>query len=275
MDSHARERFAELVGSPSRTYSLAEAALLVAAEEKPNINVDHYLGRIHRLAEEARLRVEEPASELEQIEALNRFLYVEKGFCGTRRPSHDPRNSLLDEVLDRRRGLPISLAIVYMEVAVQLGLDVQGVSFPSHFLCKHVGRDEIIIDPHSGRVLTRDDCEARLRKASGERAVLGCEVLRPAEPREILARLLRNLKHAYLRTKCFERALACCDRILLLVPSRPLELRDRGVLYQKLECFGSALADFERFLELAPHDPAADTVRRGLFDLRRQAAHIH
>ncbi len=274
MDSGARERFAELVRSPSRIRNLAEAALLVAAEEKPDVNVDRYLGQLGLLAEEARPQVGCSDSELGRIEALNRFLYVEKGFRGSRRPTHDPRNSLLDEVLDRRTGLPITLAIVYMDVAVRLGLDVRGVSFPAHFLCKHVGRDEIIIDPLTGEVLRREDCRVRLHEALGCEADLE-ESLRPAEPREIVARLLRNLKHVYFRQGRFENALACSDRILILTPDRALEIRDRGVLYQKLECFGAALADLERFLELAPHDPSAGPVRRGITDLRRRAAQIH
>ena len=274
MNSGARERFAELVRSPSGIRNLAEAALLVAAEEKPEVNVDHYLARLGLLAEEARPHVGCSDSELGRIEALNRFLYVEKGFCGSRRPTHDPRNSLLDEVLDRRTGLPITLAIIYMEVAVRLGLDVRGVSFPAHFLCKHVGRHEIIIDPLSGHVLTREDCRVRLHNALGHEAGLE-ESLRPAEPREIVARLLRNLKHVYFHQGRFENALACSDRILILTPDRALEIRDRGLLYQKLECFGAALTDLERFLELAPHDPSADPVRRGIFDLRRRAAQIH
>ena len=275
MASAVRERFADLVRSPSGACSLAEAALLIAAEEKPGLDVDRYLAQLKALADEVRPRIEGGGSARERIESLNRFLYAEKRFSGSRNSYHDIRNSFLDDVLDRRTGLPITLAIVYIEVAAGVGLDVRGVSFPAHFLCKHTGQDEIIIDPFAGRILTFEDCEAKLRVALGRGAVLEPERLRTAEPREILARLLRNLKHVHLRASRFEKALACCDRILLVTPDVPREFRDRGVLYRELECFRAALGDFERFLELAPHDPSADAIRRGLAELRRQAAQIH
>ena len=162
-----------------------------------------------------------------------------------------------------------------MEVARRLGLDVRGVCFPAHFLCKLPRGQEIIIDPFDGEILTRDDCEVRLRQALGERAVLGANHLRAAGSTEILARLLGNLKHVYVGRSDFERSLACCDRILMLEPDSPTELRDRGVLYQKLECFAAARADFERFLQLAPNHPSAAAIRASLVDLLPRARQIH
>ncbi len=254
---------------------LAEAALLVAAEEKPSLDVPYYLGQLDTLAEDAKAWVPAEPSDLEQIQGLNWFLYSEEGFSGNRKSYYDPRNSFLDEVLERRTGLPITLGIVYMEVARRLGLEVHGICFPAHFLCKLSRGQEIIIDPFDGQVLTRDDCELRLRQTLGARAVLEPSHLRAAQPREILARLLGNLKHVYLGRSDFERTLVCCDRILMLAPDSPTELRDRGSLYQKLECFAAARTDFERFLQLAPNDPSADAVRESLVDLLQRTRQIH
>ncbi len=275
MTSGARKRFAALVSGSEDRIDLAEAALLIAAEEKPGLDVPYHLGQLDTLAGDAKGAVEGAGSDLERLRGLNRFLYSEEGFSGNRKSYYDPRNSFLDEVLERRTGLPITLGIVYTEVARRLGLEVHGVCFPAHFLCKLSRGQEIIIDPFDGEILTRADCEVRLRQALGERAVLEAGHLRDARPREILARLLGNLKHVYVARSDLERSLACCDRILMLTPDSPTELRDRGVLYQKLECFAGARADFERFLQLAPNDPSADAVRGSLVDLLQRTRQIH
>ncbi len=275
MSSDARERFAALVGGSEDRIDLAEAALLIAAEEKPGLDVPYYLGQLDTLAGDAKGWVERARSDLERLQELNRFLYSEEGFSGNRKSYYDPRNSFLDEVLERRTGLPITLGIMYTEVARRLGLEVHGVCFPAHFLCKLSRGQEIIIDPFDGEILTRADCEVRLRQALGKRAVLESGHLRNARPREILARLLGNLKHVYVARSNLERSLTCCDRILMLRPDSPMELRDRGVLYQKLECFAAARADFERFLQLAPNDPSADAVRGSLVDLHQRTRQIH
>ncbi len=179
-------------------------------------------------------------------------------------------------MLDRCAGIPITLSLVYIEVARRAGIDVDGIGFPGHFLVKHGARDSIVVDAFGGTVLTREECQSRLA------AVLGAGVrlepalhLRAATPREILARLLGNLKLIYLRTADFGRALACCERILLIAPDAPLELRDRGLVYERLECFGAAAADLERFLELAPDDESAPAVRERLHALHPRARLLH
>jgi regulator of sirC expression with transglutaminase-like and TPR domain len=270
--SEARRQFAAVAARPDDRIDLAEAALLIAWEEYPKLELDAYLRRLDELAAAARRRVRPGSPAAEQIAQLNEFMFVERGFAGNSDNYYDPRNSYLNEVLDRRTGIPISLSVVYSEVAQRLDLPVYGVSFPGHFLVKHVGTPEIIVDPFFGVVITQQECAQRLHGIYGPRARFEPRLLHPAGPREILVRMLWNLKQVYVDTADFDRALACVDRILLLQPDEPRELRDRGILYQRLECYAAALRDFQRYLRLAPDDKGADLIREGLPDLQRQAA---
>jgi regulator of sirC expression with transglutaminase-like and TPR domain len=206
---------------------------------------------------------------------LTRFLFAEKGFVGNQADYYDRRNSFLNEVLDRRTGIPITLALVYREVGRRAGLAIHGVGFPGHFLAKVDGQPEIIIDPFFGAVLDESQCHERLREVLGKDAPFDKRYLRAATTREILVRMLNNLKHIYLNAKELERALSCCERILLLTPDNQHELRDRGLLYLQLECYGAAQRDLETFLQLAPDDEHADTIRQSLIEIRRHTVQIH
>lgn len=272
--SDARKRFAELALGPDDRIDLAEAALLIAQEEYPSLDIAAYVGRLDDLAAAAAAEVLPGLAPAEQIARLNHFLFVDCGFAGNSEHYYDPRNSFLNDVLDRRTGIPITLSLVYSEVAQRLDLPVYGVSFPGHFLAKYIGEPEIIIDPFFGTVISTDECAQRLRGIYGDDALLDQRLLRPATAREILARMLSNLKQVYVQKSDFERALACVDRILLLAPDTPRELRDRGIIYQRLECFAAALQDFERYLRLAPDDDAAQLIRDLLPELQRQAAQL-
>jgi regulator of sirC expression with transglutaminase-like and TPR domain len=176
-------------------------------------------------------------------------------------------------VLDRRRGIPISLSLVYTEIGMRLGLPIVGVGFPGHFLVKWLA-PEVLVDAFHGKVISREDCAERLRASFGPEAALDERMLAPASPREILTRWLRNLKHNYLGSGDLARALAAVDRILIIAPDEAPELRDRGILYHRLECYAAALADFERYLALAPNDLMAGEIRSRLPELRREAARL-
>jgi regulator of sirC expression with transglutaminase-like and TPR domain len=272
----ARDRFAALCARPDGVIDLLEAALCVAGEEYPGLDVDAYLARFERLARAAGARLAGAESTPERVDRLNRFLFEEEGFAGNREQYEDPRNSFLNDVLDRKTGIPITLSLVYMEVGRRIGLDVRGIGFPGHFLVKSVGAPEIVIDAFHGRVLSLDDCQALLIGILGRHVALEPGVhLRAATPREILVRLLSNLKRIYLRREDLGRALACCDRILLLAPDAPLEVRDRGMIYEQLDCFSAALLDLQRYLDLAPDDGMAPAVRERLAALRLKAARLH
>jgi len=271
-----RDRFAALAQLPDARIDLAEAALWVAAEEYEDLDVAAYLERLDALAADAVPFVEARVSPEEQIVELNDYLFTGRGFTGNREHYQDPRNSFLNEVLDRRLGLPITLSIVYMEVAGRLGLPVRGIGFPGHFLTQLEGAPEIVIDAFFGRVLSAEDCAERLRTVLGPEAALVPEVhLRAVTPKEILARLLSNLKQVYARSADWVRALACCDRILLLAPEAAEELRDRGLVYERLACFTAAAADLERALELTPDAEASAMLRDRIEALRRCAGPLH
>jgi regulator of sirC expression with transglutaminase-like and TPR domain len=271
--NEARARFATLVAPSVPHIPLAEAALWIARGEYPDLDVESYLDRLDALAEGARARVSHCPPE-EAIARYNHFLFRENGFTGNREDYEDPRNSFLNDVLDRRLGIPITLSLVYTEVGARAGLPVLGVGFPAHFLVKWVVPFEVLIDPFGGTVISREECEQLLKSTYGPDACLEERMLEPATPREILARMLRNLKHGYLGRGELEQALGAVDRIVLVAPDDATELRDRGILHYRLECFAAALADFERYLELAPGDAMAGEIRARLPELRREAARL-
>lgn len=275
MISDPRVRFTRLARLPDDEIDLATAALLIAAEEYPDLDVDVYLAQLDDLAREGRGPIAGARTDAERASALTHFLCVEKGFVGNQDDYYDRRNSFLNEVLDRRSGIPITLALVYSEVGRRLGLAICGVGFPGHFLVKMETRPEIVIDPFFGVVLDESQCRKRLQEVLGGNAPFDRRYLRAATTRETLVRILNNLKRIYLGAKELEQALSCSERILLLAPDNPFELRDRGLLYLQLECYGAAQADLERFLQLAPDDEHADTIRQSLIEARRHVVQIH
>lgn len=275
MSPDPRARFAELAALPDDQIDLAKAALLIAAEAYPRLEIDVYLARLNALAQECRSRLEGAQTDEERASALTRFLAVEKGFVGNQEDYYDRRNSFLNEVLDRRTGIPITLALVYTEVGRRLGLQMRGVGFPGHFLAKVESRTEVIIDPFFGTILNESQCHERLQEVMGKDAAFDRRYLRASTPREILVRMLNNLKHIHLDAKELEQALSCCERILLLTPDNVFELRDRGLLYLQLECYAAAAADLERFLQLAPDNEHADTIRQSLVEVRRHNVQLH
>ena len=269
--AEAREQFLRIARLPDERIDLAEAALWVAAEQYEGLDVPGYLARLADFAERARPSVSGAETLAQRIAALNRFLYDEQSFRGNRSDYYDARNSFLNEVIDRRTGIPLTLAVVYLSVAARLGLPVHGVGFPGHFLLKCAAPDEIVIDPFEGTLLTRADCEARWRATLGAETPFDARALEPAPARQTLARLVGNLKQIFLAQQDWPRALACVERILALEPDAPLELRDRGLLYARLECWSAAAADLRHFLALAPNDPTADGVRQQLVELIRSS----
>jgi regulator of sirC expression with transglutaminase-like and TPR domain len=213
----------------------------------------------------------------ERVDALNHFVFVEQGFRGNRDNYYDPANSYLNHVLDHRTGIPITLSVVYTEIGQRLGLPLFGVGFPGHFLVKYVGAErEILVDPFFGTRLSAEQCEDRLRTMYGPAARLEPSLLRPASPKEIVARILRNLKNVYAQREDWSRTLACLDRILLIEPGSPLELRDRGLTYYRLECFAPALADLQQYLESGPEeDQTTASVRALIPTLQRAVSQLN
>jgi regulator of sirC expression with transglutaminase-like and TPR domain len=242
---------------------IVPAGLAIARLEYPALDPRPYLDQVERMGDAAanRLRGVRAASS-EAITALNEYLFEEEGFVGNRETYDDPRNSFLNEVLDRRTGIPISLAVIYLEVARRAGLDVAGVNFPGHFLLRAAGPvvgDELIIDPyHGGALLSEFDCRQLLRHHVGDDAAFDSSLMAPATRLDIVVRMLVNLKRLYVRMRSFPQARFVSTLLLAVDPSAVSELRDRGLLAYHLEDFASALRDLEEYLRLSPQEAEAE-----------------
>lgn len=266
MPSRARERFTELVSGSEEDLNLAEAALLIAQEEQPELDVAAYLGRLDALAASVRSRLSGAPSFADIIQALNTVLFQEEGLAGNQTDYHDPRNSFLNEVLDRKLGIPITLSLVYIEVGNRLGVPLVGVGFPGHFVVKYEGPDgETVLDPfQGGSTVSQEQMEDKLRTMYGPQNPFISQLpklLAPVGKKAILLRMLRNLKQIYTQKEDFERALSVVERILLVAPDHPVEVRDRGALHHRMGHQQLAVRDFQRYLQLAPKADDAKAVR--------------
>jgi regulator of sirC expression with transglutaminase-like and TPR domain len=271
----ARERFLEVVRGTDDEIDLAEAALWIAAESVPDVNVAEYCQRLDELAEAVRQRIESCRDDRHRVSVLNEFLFHERGFRGNPENYYDPRNSYLNDVLDRTTGIPITLSIIWIAVARRLGMDARGIGFPGHFLAMLDSAPPILIDAFSGRLVDEAECRKRLRDDAGANVPFDSSMLVPATSRQILARVLRNLKQIHMQGARLWDALSCADRILALEPDEPVEVRDRGLLYRALECWSPAISDLERFLELMPEANEADQIRKVLTNLKTRTTTLH
>jgi regulator of sirC expression with transglutaminase-like and TPR domain len=272
------ERFAELV--TREQFNLAEACLLIAEDQYPALDVAACVAKLDAMAATVRGRLAADAAAEQKVAALNHHLFGELGFCGNADAYYDPRNSYLNEVLERRTGIPITLSIVYLEVGRRLGLQVQGVSFPGHFLVKlRLKRGSLVLDPFTGgEACSEPELRARLGQALASERPERLDLqryLEPATPREIVARVLRNLKGIYVKSGKLERALAVMHRMLLVVPESAEELRDRGLVHAELECFRPALADLQNYLRRRPDAPDASDIHAKVVELRAAASRLH
>ena len=280
MANPALERLHELVRGPDQDLDLAEAALLLAKSEYPALDIPAYLAQLDDLA--ARLRERLPGSaDLEQrLVSLNEFLFEELGFSGNTDNYYDPRNSFLNEVLDRKLGIPITLCILYMEIGRRVGLELEGVSFPGHFLVKFATDEgDVVLDPFAGGVpLTEEELVDRLEETYGQHRINNSslpQLLAAASKRDILVRMLRNLKVIYLHHERFEKALEVINQILLISPELAEEVRERGELYERLECHRSALLDYQRYLRLEPQAPDLADIRNRIIALEPTAQRLN
>ena len=242
---------------------LLPAALAIARVEYPALEAQPYIERIEAMGAKAAGRLSElSVHSSEAITAFNEYLYEEEGFVGNRARYEDPRNSFLNEVIDRRTGIPLTLAVIYLEVARRAGLTITGVNFPGHFLLRSVPgavNQELIIDPfHGGALLSEVDCRQLLRNHLGDDAAFDASLLAPATRHDIIVRMLVNLKRLYVRMRSFPQARFVSTLLLSADPSATSELRDRGLLAYHLEDFSSALKDLEEYLRLSPNEEQGD-----------------
>jgi regulator of sirC expression with transglutaminase-like and TPR domain len=254
---------------------LTESALALAQDAYPDLDVQGTLAEIDALVVRLRRRIPEGADIAQRLSALNRFFFRELGFSANLNDYYDPDNSHLNVVLKKRRGIPISLAVVYLEMAEQVGLPVKGVSFPGHFLLRATIPDgEVMMDPTTGESLSEsrmvEMLEPYLDRGGESLASTLHALLQPATAREIVARMLRNLKAIYLQTERWQRLLAVQQRLVILLPENIEEVRDRGFAYARLDYLRPALEDLERYLQHEPDAADATVVESQLAELRQR-----
>jgi regulator of sirC expression with transglutaminase-like and TPR domain len=263
----ARDRFAAVVACDP--IPLDEAALAIAAEEYPRLDPAAELDRLDALAARVVARAPPPARAASLLRALREVLAGEVGLHGSAADYEDPRSSFLNEVLDRKVGLPITLSLVYMEVGRRAGIALDGIGLPGHFVTRYLSPSgaEVFVDAfHGGEMLSADDCLVRFRARTGrdlDRRLLG-----PATPRQIVLRMLGNLRRLYAARSDDVRAWWVLDRILLTAPSQLAALRDRGLAAARLGASAAAARDLEAYLSRAPDAQDADAVRMELAGLR-------
>ena len=283
------EGFSALLARDGERLALARACLQVAEDAYPGLDVEGYLGEIERFAHRLGARLPAAAAGEDRVIALNEFLFGDLGFSGNTRNYYDPRNSYLNEVLDRRTGIPLTLSVLYMEIGRHIGLAFEGVSFPGHFLVRLALRGgTLVLDPFSGGApQSEDELRERLKRVIPAGIGVGepggvpvadlplDHFLEPASNRQILARLLRNLKGVYRERDQPERLLAVLNRMLVVAPEAAAELRDRGLVYQRLECWRPALKDLSEYLEREPEAPDVEDIRAKVVQLARSCAYLN
>src|SRR5271157_1604976 len=260
--------FARYLARPEEEIRLDEAALLLARTEYPALDLPAQLARLDALA--ARAECDPGQSPHANIASLNRLLFEEENFAGNEEKD-DPRNSYLNDVLDRKKGIPITLSIVYQEVARRCGLPVVGVGFPGHFLAKYIAASgEILLDPyHRGAILSLQDCERKLKAQFGEEAEFRPSFLVVSSAKQTLTRMLNNLKGCFFRRKDFPKVLMMIEMALAVDPTSRQEIHDRGMIYFLLRRYGKAMADLRSYLNVSPpDDPQIRDVRTMMHRIR-------
>jgi regulator of sirC expression with transglutaminase-like and TPR domain len=281
----ALQPFAELISRQDARIDLARACLLIAQDAYPHLDVERYIGEIERMATQVRGRLAPSAAGEERVVALNQFLYEELGYWGNTEDYYDPRNSYLNEVIDRRTGIPITMSILYIELGRRIGLPVEGVSFPGHFLVRvRLRGGVLVLDPFSGGApQSEDELRNRVKRVIPDGVADDLpaselpldQFLEPATNRQILSRVLRNLKGIYREANKPECMLDVLNRMLLVTPDASAELRDRGYVYQRLECYRAALKDLTDYAEREPDAPDLDEVRSKLMELSALCARLN
>lgn len=280
---HAADRLALAASRPDGEIDLVEGALAIAAALQPGLDADAERARLAELGAAAAERLdgegapgEGRCGDGERLRRLTAFFYGEQGFAGDRETYDDPDNSLLNRVLDRRRGIPLSLALVLIETGRQAGVPLVGVGFPGHFLVRHACHCDIVLDPFAaGRPLTRAECEALLARVTGGGVEFHQRLLAPAPRLDVLVRLLNNLQAAYLKRGDVEPAVTTLDLALRLIPGDPVRLRARGMLRLRSCDFAGAAEDLESYLAACPEAPDRGAVGELVDCAKKRLRRLH
>jgi regulator of sirC expression with transglutaminase-like and TPR domain len=266
----SRHSLAQELSRSEAEMELARAALLIAQEEYPQLSVELYLARLDQVAEEVKDRLDNEMAPLVILDELLKTLYGRRKFSGNKEAYYDPRNSFLNDVLDRGVGIPLTLGIVILEIGWRLGLPLEGVNFPGHFLVRYSGTEvRLLIDPFDeGTIRFEDQAQELLDKRYGGVVPLQRTFLRVASKREILIRLLTNLKGIYVKIGDDRRALAVVERLIMMTPTAPIESRSRGVLLARLGRHEEAAKQLEAYLRVSPSAEDRGHVQKMVKELR-------
>jgi len=271
------QAFAALVRSEieDERVDILRAALTFSRIDEPALDVEHYAHRVEELARRVAAKIQDPDEPAQVIAALNEVLFQEEMFRGNTVDYYNPRNSFLHDVLDRRLGIPITLALVYMEVARRVGFPLFGVGMPGHFLLKHYDVDghSILIDAFErGQVVSEEDCRQKLNTIYSGQVALQPEFLLPVTRRQMLTRMLNNLRSIYLSQRDFRRAVQVVDLVLVIYPRSPEDVKQRAVLRYNLDDYRGALSDFDEYVKMSPDASDAEEIRQTALSLRRSMA---
>jgi len=266
----ARRAFAVISSVDETIFALDRAALTFCLEDYPGLDIDEYLRRLDTLAARAEVLIGQDRTFRNVLNCIHQILFVQEGFRGNSADYYDPRNSFLNEVMDRKLGIPISLSVIFIEVARRIDFPAFGVGFPGHFIVKcHDGDREILIDPfNGGHILTEKNCQELLDRVYGGSVPVQPSFLQAMSKKAVISRMLFNLKGIYYQKEEYSKALAIVERILLLNPGTPSEIRDRGLLYMQTSLFAKALADLEYYLANASSPQDAPNIQGHIKTLR-------
>ena len=276
MKNTAGDALFELAQLENDQINLAKGALLIAKNTYVDLDIEVYLQRLNQMAEELQSQIGTEANTNDQINHLNRYLFEKQGFAGSNQENYyDARNSYLNEVLERKVGIPITISVVYMEIGKRIGLPLVGVGFPGHFIVKH--RDlETVIDPfEKGQILSDETLPERLTQIFREPVSMHPRFLQAVTNKEILARMLRNLRQIHFREGEHRKAVSAAEQITWLAPQSAQDYRDLGYLYYQINAYGKSLAAFNTYLRLSDEPPDQEEISRNIRVLTQQIAKLN
>lgn len=267
----ARRRFKALLES-GEDIDLSLAALLIAKEEYPDLDIGRYLRMLDGMARELEQRLARTSGPEDTVSTISHYLFYEKGFRGNHKNYYDPRNSFLNDVLDRKLGIPITLSLIYMELGRRLGIPIVGVGLPGRFLIRHTGvpAGQFIDTFQDGSPIGIDHCKQLVDTMYGGKLSFREDLLNPVSSLDILRRVLNNLKAIYVSKGDSRRALAVLERLVIISPNSTEELRDRGLFYLRVHAYAQALMDLSRYLHNTPYGPDHQQIQSIVDLLTRQ-----
>lgn len=270
-------KFADIASQDDESIDLATAALVIAADEYPSLDLEFYLGKLDQLGIEARTAAAGLSDPSDILLAINSVLFLEYGYRGNRQHYFDPRNSYLNQVIDRRTGIPITLSIIYMAVADRIGFPVAGVGLPGHFVVKHTApSSEIYVDAFKGgSLIDAAGCARLVEDISGGGLELRPDHLRSVNKKQILTRMLANLLGIYSEGKDYGRAIRAVDSLLMLDPNHPSYLRDRGIFLAVHGKQRESIDSLERYLKLAPGARDAPQIMKRIKSMKAQLSRFN